>query len=83
MAAFTAVTVSLVFRSAWAEPKSIPSTFMYLTLDMGDHVMAEKVSYLFRSPGFRYTQLQGSSGFGRTWLQLYVLIKRIVASRGL
>ncbi|KAJ4883581.1 hypothetical protein Rs2_33674 [Raphanus sativus] len=83
-AAFTAVTVSLVFRSAWTEPKSIPSTFMHLTLGMGDRVMAEKVSYLFRSPEFSDIvsfKVPPVLVVG-TWLQLYALIKRIVASRG-
>ncbi|MDA9097411.1 signal peptidase I [bacterium] len=77
--------VSLAFRATIAEPRFIPSLSMYPVFDVGDRLIAEKITYKFKHdpvPGDVIIFHPPKTPKTSTALTKEVFIKRVVAVAG-
>lgn len=77
-----AIAISYAIRWFIAEPRFIPSLSMYPTFDVGDRLIAEKITYRFVRPPTRGDVIifHPVTGVGKnSWFNDDVFIKRVVA----
>jgi len=79
-----ALIIAFLIRVFIAEPRYIPSDSMFPTLEVGDRIVVEKVSYYFSSPAFQdivvFNPPQLLQNYGYDADQAF--IKRVIGDSG-
>lgn len=83
----SAIAISYAIRVFIAEPRFIPSLSMFPTFDIGDRLVAEKITYRFSRPPIPgdviiFHPTEGVGGSSGGLLDDNVFIKRVVAVEG-